>query len=66
MEALVDYDGTCEERYQHLQEYVHRLEEALCFYWQPMKYAQSNTDEFYATAIEAAHAYNHRSRRPKT
>ena len=63
VEALVDYDGTCEERYQMLQEYVHRLEEALCYFYKPTQYAQMNNNEFFATAIEAAHAYNHRSRR---
>lgn len=52
-------------RAEMLQEYVHRLEHALCYFRFPHHWAQMDNDEFYATAIEAEMNHRYRSTRGK-
>lgn len=52
-------------RAEMLQEYVHRLEHALCYFRFPAHYAQRNNDEFFCTAIEAERSLIHRTQGKK-
>jgi hypothetical protein len=68
MTNLSSLNGTGQEQYQLLQEYVHKLEEAICYFRWPMTYAyadQRKNEEYFATSLQARDSYTHRLKQGK-